>query len=382
MTPKLLTPIDVHGVRFANRAWVSPMAQYSARFLEGTPTDWHLVHYGAFAQGGFGLIMTEALAVCPVGRATPYDVGLWTDEQAEQWRRVTEFVHAQRLPAPDGSTVSVKIGAQLSHAGRRASSRRVFPGETSGPLDAVDGGWQVMGPSPVPYPGYPVPTPMGTLDIQQAVDDFTSAARRALIAGFDVLEINAADGGLLHEFYSPLSNQRTDDYGGSYSNRVRMLRDVVAAVRQVWSGPLFVRVAATDWLAGGWDGNDSVALAVLLNSDQVDLLDISTGGNAVTEIPMQPGYQTPFAERIRHFAGIPVATSGLISEPEQAENMLAADQVDAVLIGRAALREPHWPQRAAHALGVPVEFAPYAPQDVTGAWPTPRSVVSPRRIAD
>jgi len=239
-----------------------------------------------------------------------------------------------------------------------------------------------MGPSPVPYPGYPVPTQMARIDIKQAVDDFAAAAHRALAAGFDVVEINAADGGLLHEFYSPLSNQRLDDYGGSYNTRVRMLREVVAAVRRVWPGPLFVRLAATDWLAGGWDGNDSVALAVLLNSDQVDLLDISTGGNAVTEIPLQPGYQTPFAERIRHFAGVPVATSGLIVEPEQAENMLAAEQVDAVLIGRAALREPHWPQRAAHVLGVPVEQAPYAPQDLMGAWPTPRSVASARRFAD
>jgi len=382
MTPKLLTPMELRGTRVANRAWVAPMAQYSARFQEGEATDWHLVHYGAFAQGGFGLIMTEALAVCPVGRATPHDVGLWADHQTEQWRRVTDFVHAQRLPAPDGSTVSVKIGAQLAHAGRRASSRRAFPGETPGPLDPVDGGWQAMGPSPVPFPGYPVPTEMGTLDIRQAVDDFTAAARRALLAGFDVLEINAADGGLLHEFYSPLSNQRTDQYGGGYNNRVRMLREVIVAVRQVWQGPLFVRIAATDWLAGGWDGNDSVALAVLLNSDQVDLLDISTGGNAVTEIPMQPGYQTPFAERIRHFGGVPVATSGLITDAEQAENMLAADQADAVLIGRAALREPHWPQRAAHILGVPVEQAPYAPQDLAGAWPTLRPAAAPRRIAD
>jgi len=378
MTPKLLTPIDVRGVRFVNRAWVSPMAQYSARFHEGVPTDWHLVHYGAFAQGGFGLVMTEALAVSPMGRLTPYDVGLWTQQQSEHWRSVTDFVHSQRLPAPDGSTISVKIGAQLAHAGRRASSRRAFPGETPGPLDAIDGGWQAMGPSPVPYPGYPVPTEMGPADIRQAVDDFAAAARRAASAGFDVIEINAAEGGLLHEFYSPLSNQRSDDFGGSYSNRVRMLREVVAAVRHVWPGPLFVRIAATDWLTGGWDGNDSVALAVLLNSDQVDLLDISTGGNAVTEIAMQPGYQAPFAERIRHFAGIPVATSGLVTEPEQAENLLASDQVDAVLIGRAALREPHWPQRAAHVLGVPIEQAPYAPQDIIGAWPTPRAVVARR----
>jgi len=382
VTPKLLAPIDVRGVRFANRAWVSPMAQYSARFQEGLPVDWHLVHYGAFAQGGFGLIMTEDLAVSPAGRLTPYDVGMWTDQQAEQWRRVTDFVHSQRLPTPDGSSVSVKIGAQLAHAGRRASSRRAFPGETGGPLDAIDGGWQAMGPSPVPYPGYPVPAVMGSDDIAQAVNDFKTAARRALSAGFDVLEINAAEGGLLHEFYSPLSNRRTDGYGDSYNNRVRMLREVVAGVRRVWPGPLFVRIAATDWLADGWDGNDSVALAVMLNSDQVDLLDISTGGNAVTEIPMQPGYQAPFAERIRHFAGIPVATSGLITDPEQAENMLAAEQVDAVLIGRAALREPHWPQRAAHVLGVSVEHAPYAPQDIRGAWPTLRLAVPARRSSD
>ena len=382
MAPELLTPIDLRGVRIPNRAWVSPMAQYSSRFHEGLPTDWHLVHYGAFAQGGFGLIMTEALAVCPVGRTTPYDLGLWTDQQAEQWRRITDFVHAQRLPTPDGSSISVKIAAQLGHAGRRASSRRTFPGETPGPLDPADGGWQAMGPSPLPYPGFPVPTEMGWIDIKQAIDDFSAAARRALSAGFDVLEINAAEGGLLHEFYSPLSNQRQDEYGDTYSNRVRMLREVVAAVRRVWPGPLFVRIAATDWLAGGWDGNDSVALAVLLNSDQVDLADISTGGNAVTEIPIQPGYQAPFAERIRRFAGIPTATSGLITDPEQAETMLRQEQMDAVLIGRAALREPHWPQRAAFMLGVPVEQAPYLPQNVVGAWHGPRSTVPARRTAE
>ena len=381
MAAALLSPIDVQAVRFANRIWVSPMSQYSADRPTSAPTDWHLVHYGAFAQGGFGLIMTEATAVSPTGRRTPYDAGLWTEQQTQRWRRVTTFAHSQRLPTGDGSSTSVKIGVQLAHAGRKASSKRSFPGEAGGPLEVVDGGWQAMAPSPVPYPGFPIPTEMTTADIAQVVDDFIVAARRASVAGFDVVEINAAGGGLLHEFYSPLSNQRGDEYGGTYSNRVRLLREVVAGVRSVWNGPLFVRISATDWLSGGWDGNDAVALAVLLRSDRVDLIDVSTGGNAVIEIPTQPGYQVPFADRIRHFSGLPTAVSGLITDPRQAETIVAEEQADAVLIGRAALREPHWPQRAAHMLGVPVERAPYAPQDVLGAWPPPRSVAPPRRFA-
>ena len=381
MTSALLSPIDVASVRFANRVWVSPMSQFAADRPTSAPTDWHLVHYGAFAQGGFGLIMTEATAVSSAGRLTPYDTGLWTEQQTGRWRRITTFVHSQRLPVGDGSQTSVKIGVQLAHAGRRASSQRSFSGEAGGPLEVADGGWQAFAPSPVPYPGFPVPTEMTAADISQVIDDFTVAARRADVAGFDVVEINAAGGGLLHEFYSPLSNQRHDEYGGTYSNRVRLLREVVAAVRDVWAGPLFVRIAATDWVSGGWDGNDSVALAVLLRSDRVDLIDVSTGGNAANEIPMQPGYQVPFAERIRHFSGLPTAVAGLITDPQQAEAIIDGEQADAVLIGRAALREPHWPQRAAHVLGVPIEQAPYAPQDVRGAWPPPRSVAPPRRSA-
>jgi len=219
---------------------------------------------------------------------------------------------------------------------------------------------------------------MSIADINQVVEDYTAAARRAHTAGFDVVEINAAGGGLLHEFFSPLSNHRCDWYGGTFANRVRLLRDVVASVRKAWSGPLFVRIAAMDWSPGGWDGNDAVALSVLLRSDGVDLIDVSTGGNAVTQIPMQPGYQVPFAERIRRFAGVPTAAAGFITDPRQAEKIVADGQADAVLLGRAALREPHWPQRAAHDLGVPVEQAPYAPQHVLGAWPPPRSVTPPK----
>ena len=379
MTPELFRPIVVHGVTIANRVWASPMSQYSARFHEAMPTDWHLVHYGAFAQGGFGLVMTEATAVCPAGRRTPYDVGIWTKQQADQWRPVTEFVHSQRVPVEDGSSVGVKIGVQLAHAGRRASSRRSFPGESDGPLEALDGGWQTVGPSSVPYPGFPVPVEMTIDDIAQVVEDFTAAARRAAGAGFDVIEINAAGGGLLHEFYSPLSNRRHDAYGGVYNNRVRLLREVVSAVRKVWAGPLFVRLAATDWSPGAWDGNDAVALAVLLRSDGVDLVDVSTGGNAVIQIPTQPGYQVPFAARIRQFAGLPTAVSGFIVEPMMAEMIVADEQVDAVFIGRAALREPHWPQRAAYELGVGIDRAPYAPQHIRGAWPAMRQVTAPRR---
>jgi len=375
VAPRLFASLEVEGVYFANRIWVSPMSQFSARFHESYPTDWHLVQYGAFAQGGFGLTLTEATAVNPQGRLTPYDVGLWSEQQAERWRRITDFVHSQRLPAPGGGSISAKIGVQLSHAGRRASSRRSFPGEMGGPLELSDGGWQTVAPSPIPYPGYPVPTEMTSSDIGQVINDYVSAARRAVRAGFDVVEINAGGGGLLHEFYSPLSNNRSDGYGGAYTNRVRLLREVVVAVRQVWPGPLMVRFAATDWSMGGWDGNDSVALAVLLRTDGVDIVDVCTGGNALTQIPVQPGYQVPFAERIRHFAGIRTAVGGVITDPHQADGIVAGEQADAVLLGRAALREPHWPQRAAAELGVSTEAAPYPPQLLPGAWPTQRPSV-------
>jgi len=345
------------------------MSQYSARFHESLPIDWHMVHYGAFAQGGFGLILTEAAAVCPAGRLTPYDVGLWTEQQADRWRIITDFVHGQRLPADRGASVSVKIGVQLSHAGRKASSKRKFPGERGGPLEPADGGWQALGPSPVPFPGYPVPNEMGTTDIIQVVDDFTAAARRAAKAGFDVLEIDAAGGGLLHQFYSPLSNSRSDGYGGIFANRIRLVREVVQAVRKVWPGPLFIRIAATDWSTDGWDGNDAVALAVLLHGDGVDLIDVSTGGNAMTQVPLQAGYQVPFAERIKNFAGLPTAVGGLINDPARVESVIRNQEADAVLLGRVALREPHWPQRAAHELEVPPDEAPYAPQHFLGAWP-------------
>ncbi|MCL2783707.1 MAG: NADH:flavin oxidoreductase/NADH oxidase [Propionibacteriaceae bacterium] len=369
MPPQLFSSMDIQGVHFANRAWVAPMSQFSARFYESMPTDWHMVHYGALAQGGFGLIMTEATAVCPVGRRTPYDVGLWTEQQAERWHQITDFIHSQRLPAYSGAGISVKVGVQLSHAGRCASSQRSFPGEVGGPLEAAEGGWQAVGPSPIPYPGFPVPNEMTVEDINQVIDDFVAATRRASRAGFDVIEINAGGGGLLHEFCSPLSNNRNDGYGGTYTNRVRLVREITTAVRRAWTGPLFVRISATDWSAGGWDGNDSVALAVLLRSEGVDLVDVSTGGNAVIEIPMQPGYQVPFAERIHHFAGVRTAVGGLITEPRHADDIVARDQADAVMLGRVALREPHWPQRAAHELGVPIEVAPYAPQHFLGAWP-------------
>jgi len=367
--PDLFSPFEVRQVHFANRAWVSPMSQFSARFHESLPTDWHLVHYGAFAQGGFGLVMSEAVAVCPAGRLTPYDVGIWSEQQADHWQPINDFIHSLRLPAEHGATISVKTGIQLAHAGRKASSKRKFPGESGGPLEPADGGWQASAPSPVPFPGYPVPNEMGITDIISVVDDFAAAAKRAARVGFDVVEINAAGGGLLHEFYSPLSNSRSDGYGGIFANRVRLLREVVKAVRKAWPGPLFVRLAATDWSTEGWDGNDAVALAVLLRGDGVDLINVSTGGNAVTQIPMQPGYQVPFAERIGHFAGLPVAVGGLITDPAQAELIIKNHEADAVLLGRVALREPHWPQRAAHELEVPTAMAPYPPQHVMGAWP-------------
>jgi 2,4-dienoyl-CoA reductase-like NADH-dependent reductase (Old Yellow Enzyme family) len=365
----LLEPISVRTMRFANRAWVAPMSQYSVRYGDGMPTDWHLIHYGAFAQGGFGLILTEAMAVNPVGRVTLQDVGLWSDLQVSGWRKLTDFVHGQRLTCSDGSKTPVRIGVQLSHSGRKGSSRRPFPGEDSMAYEHGNIGWTTMGPSPIPYPGYTSPHELTTDEITRIIADFVAAAKRADRAGFDVLEINAAHGYLLHSFYSPLSNHRNDSYGGSFSNRVRLVREVTSAVRHVWHGPLFVRIAATDWTLGGWDSNDAVSLAVLLRMDGADLIDVSSGGNALTDVPAQPGYQMPFSKQIRQFAGVQTACGGLITSPKDASEFVKSEQTDAVLLGRVALREPHWPQRAAHELNVPLKYAPYQPQDLRGAWP-------------
>jgi 2,4-dienoyl-CoA reductase-like NADH-dependent reductase (Old Yellow Enzyme family) len=335
----LFTPIRLRDLTVRNRVWVAPMCQYSA--VDGLPNDWHLVHLGSFARGGAGLVMTEATAVSPEGRISPADTGIWSDDQRDSWARVVEFLHGQGASA----------AMQLAHAGRKASTRPPFEGR--GPVPPEEGGWTPVGPSPEAFPGLFAPGPLDAAGIDRVVRDFADGARRAVEAGFDTVEVHAAHGYLLHEFLSPLSNRRADEYGGSFENRSRLARRVVSAVREVLPEgmPLLVRVSATDWLEGGWTVDDSVRLAALLHEDGADLVDVSSGGNAPADIPAEPGYQVPFARRIRHEAEVPTGAVGLITEPKQAEDVLADGSADVVLLARELLRDPHWPLRAAHELG-------------------------------
>ncbi|MBA2639419.1 MAG: NADH:flavin oxidoreductase/NADH oxidase [Nocardioidaceae bacterium] len=343
---RLFEPLTLRDVTFANRAWVAPMCQYSA--VDGQPQDWHLVHLGALAAGGAGLVMTEATSVTPQGRISPADTGIWTDEQIPAWRRITDFIRSQQ-------TVP---GIQLAHAGRKASTAPPWDGGRY--VAEAEGGWgDTAGPSPLAFAELPAPTALSRDDIAVTVAAFARAAVRAIEAGFEVVELHAAHGYLLHSFLSPLSNQRTDEYGGDFDNRVRMLIETTEAVRQVWPErqPLFVRVSATDWAECGWDGDSTVELARRLRALGVDLLDCSTGGAIPgVRIPTGPSYQVPFAARVRREAGLPTAAVGLITEPEQAEGIIASGEADAVMMARALLRDPHWPQRAAHELGAKVRW--------------------------
>lgn len=363
----LFTPLTLRQTTFANRIWVAPMCQYSCWQHDGIVNDWHLVHLGAFAQGGFGLVLTEASAVSPEGRISPQDAGIWNDEQGAAWQRVVDFIHTRGTP----------VGIQLAHAGRKASTRPAFTGQGNttsvaaaparGTVPADEGGWTTVAPSPVPFPGFDAPAELDAAGLAKVVADFGAAARRAAAVGFDVLEVHAAHGYLLHEFLSPLSNQRTDEYGGSLANRSRLLLEVVDEIRTNWDGVLFVRISATDWVNGGWDIEQSIEVSRLLTEHGVDLVDTSSGGNAIADIPLAPGYQVGFAERIRHEAGIPTGAVGLISDPAHANQVITSGQADAALLARAALREPHWPQRAAFELGAE-QAEVYPVQHVRGAW--------------
>lgn len=355
----LFTPLTLRALTIDNRLWVPPMCQYSAVAGDGRATDWHLVHYGAFAQGGFGLITVEATAVTPEGRISAFDLGLWDDDQIAPLRRITDFVHTQGRA----------IGIQLAHAGRKASTQPWLPGYTDGPLLPDEGGWTTVAPSALAFESLPAPHALTTAEIADVVQAFADAARRALAAGFDVVELHAAHGYLLHEFLSPLSNQRTDQYGGSFDNRVRLVVEVVEAVRTVWPRdlPLVVRLSGTDWIDGGWDEVQSTALAALLKGHGVDLISVSSGGAVVAPIKAVPGYQVPLAAAIRA-GGLPVAAVGLILTPEQAADVLDSGAADAVLLGRAALRDPHFPQRAAHVLGIPAPAGLYAAPHIRGVF--------------
>ncbi|MBA2773171.1 MAG: NADH:flavin oxidoreductase/NADH oxidase [Nocardioidaceae bacterium] len=345
---RLFSPLVLRGTTFANRAWVSPMCEYSA--VEGLPQDWHLVHLGSLARGGAGLVLTEATAVTADGRISPADTGIWNDDQASAWQRITRFIRSQ-------DTVP---GIQLAHAGRKASTAPPWTG--GGYVAPSDGGWEpTVASSAEPFADLPAPTALSREGIADVVAAFQDAARRALAAGFEVAEIHAAHGYLLHTFLSPLANTRDDDYGGSVDNRIRLLVEVVDAVREVWPdrAPLLVRLSATDWVEGGWDDDDSVGLAKHLGEHGVDLIDCTTGGVAPgAAIPTGPGYQVPFASRVRHESGIPSGAVGMITDPTQAERIVADGDADVVLLARALLREPHWPLRAAHELGAEVRWPP------------------------
>jgi 2,4-dienoyl-CoA reductase-like NADH-dependent reductase (Old Yellow Enzyme family) len=339
--------------------WLAPMCQYSCFARDGMPTDWHLVNLGRHAVGGFGLVMTEAAAVVPEGRISPEDAGIWSDEHIAPWRRITEFVRGQ----------GVVPAVQLAHAGRKASTHGLSGLPGSVPVD--EGGWQAVAPSAVAFDGYAVPRELTTDEVAAVPGAFADAAARADRAGFDVVEIHAAHGYLLHQFVSPLSNRRTDRYGGSFENRTRLVVEVADAIRAVWPADkaLFLRLSATDWAPGGWTVEESTRLAAVLAERGVDLVDVSSGGLvAHQQISVGPGYQVPFARDVRAGGGLPVVAVGLITEPAQAEAVLADGSADAVMLARAAIREPGWPLRAAHELGVDPQDAPYPPQHVRGAW--------------
>jgi 2,4-dienoyl-CoA reductase-like NADH-dependent reductase (Old Yellow Enzyme family) len=337
----LFDSLRLRDITFRNRIAVSPMCQYSS--VDGFANDWHFVHLGSRAVGGAALVMTEAAAVAPEGRISPQDLGIWQDGHIEMLARIAAFVSAH----------GAEPGMQLAHAGRKASMTR--PWEPPGRIEAADGGWAVVGPSPVPYSEtYHTPVELDLSGIAAATTAFAEAARRALGAGFRVLEIHAAHGYLLQEFLSPISNHRTDRYGGAFENRIRFLTEVVGAVRQVWPDrlPLLVRISAVDWADGGWTLDDSVALARVLGGLGVDLVDCSSGGNAHGgRIPAGPGYQAGFAERIRRETGVPTGAVGFITDPAQADHVIRSGQADLVLLARELLRDPYWPLRAAAALG-------------------------------
>lgn len=348
MSGKLFERLKLRGIEFRNRIWVSPMCQYSS--ADGMPTDWHLVHLGTRAVGGAGLVIMEATAVSPEGRISPSDAGIWSDAHAESYQRITEFIKSNGAVA----------GIQLAHAGRKASTSEPWNGGEK--VDEANGGWETVAPSAIAYKeNYPLPREMNAGDIEKATNDFVVAAKRSVDAGFEVIEIHAAHGYLFHEFLSPLSNVRTDEYGGSLENRMRFPLEVSRKVRQAIPEnlPVFVRISATDWTNGGWDLEQSIEFCKRLKEIGIDLIDVSTGANvANARIPVAPGYQVEFAAEIRKQAGIATAAVGMITEPKQAEEILQKGEADAILLAREFLREPYFPFRAARELGAEIDYIP------------------------
>ena len=345
-SPRLFTPLKLRGLEIRNRIFVSPMCQYSS--TDGLANEWHQVHLGSRAVGGAGLVMTEAAGVCPEGRISPQDLGIWNDGQADALRPIAAFLRAH------GATPAI----QLAHAGRKASTAP--PWEGGGPVAHAQGGWTPFGPSPLPFAeGYPMPQALDEAGIEAVVKQFAAAARRALAAGFEVAEVHMAHGYLLHSFLSPLSNRREDAWGGSLDNRMRLPLAVARVVREAWPQelPVFVRISASDWVEGGWDLAQSVIFAERLKELGIDLVDCSSGGLVPdAKIPAAPGFQTPFAHTVRERTGIATGAVGMITAPEQAEHLLVTGQADAVFLARQLLRDPYWPLHAARTLGAQIEW--------------------------
>lgn len=355
--PTLFSPLTVKSITLRNRIGVSPMCQYSSD--DGLATDWHLVHLGSRAVGGAGLVIAEATGVSPEGRITPGDAGIWSDRHVEPLARINRFVKAH----------GAVPGIQIAHAGRKASAARPWEGGDHLPDDR--GGWTPVAPSAIAFGDGldKVPHALSIEEIHEVQESFVAAARRSLAAGYEWIELHSAHGYLSHEFLSPISNHRTDTYGGSFENRIRFLLETTRAVRAIWPDrlPLTVRLSCTDWVEGGWDIEQSVELARRLKSEGVDLIDCSSGGGTLhAKIPVGPGYQVPFAERIRREAGIATAAVGLISDPKQANEIIEAGKADVVLLARELLRDPYWPLHAAKALGQTAAIT--APNQYARAW--------------
>jgi 2,4-dienoyl-CoA reductase-like NADH-dependent reductase (Old Yellow Enzyme family) len=349
--PALFTPLTIRSVTFRNRIWVPALCQYTLAAKDGVVGDWHLMHLGSMAAGGAGLVIAEATGVSPEGRISDEDTGIWNDEQTAAWARVVDFIHSQ------GSVA----GIQLAHAGRKASVWPEWGYDKSGTMAVEDGGWQTVGPSDIPFGEYGAPVALTLDGIDKVVADFTDAATRSISAGFDVLELHAAHGYLLHQFLSPLSNTRTDEYGGSLENRARLLLRIVSSIRAAVGDtvPLFVRFSATDYAEGGWDQEQTAVVAGWARAAGADFFDISTGGN-ILGVTMQvgPGYQVPFASYVGETASVDVSAVGLITEAQQAEQIVASGQADAVMLGREMMRDPHFALRAAHELGAEIDYWP------------------------
>ncbi len=350
-TPLLFQPLALLDTVIRNRIWIPPMCQYSVEKRDGVPTSWHLMHYGSLARGGAGLVTVEATGVVPEGRITPQCMGIWNDEQALAFKAITDLIRSQ------GATPAI----QLAHAGRKASTLRPFPGEPQGNAPLDEGGWTPVAPSSIPFPGLGEPVQLDQAGIQDVISAFVAGAKRAVAVGFEVLEIHGAHGYLLHEFLSPLSNLRDDEYGGDLKGRARLVREVTRKVRAAVGPkvPIIVRLSGTEWVEDGLGIDQVVQVAKWLKDDGADLISVSSAGNtAHAPIPLGPGYQVPLSKEIRDGAQMPTAVAGLITTPTQAEQILADGDADAVYIGRRSLREPNFPVLAARELGADPQYIP------------------------